>query len=438
MLPAQKPGGEEGRWAYGDINARLHPPPSSSSVPHRPKYPSSFPGNTALPFETDTDEGIVVYSMRLLHTRANVSDFTLVVHRSALINPRGWSDAELSRAIENAEGLPPWSGMTTGNPLEQEGVGRSYQALDGLFNLGEFSVPWKEWGPKHTRWIDGVRSARWICWVHGHRFAEIEEWEPPRRPSRRGPVQPDGTDESSLAEQAARRVIHRAIRAYKHNQAREASPGMEDVSGLTATVLGGEDVHMEEEDEREDIEDESWEAYIEPNISPFLETMAEDDQAELLDALRKVYEFPPANPALYLRVWDFNPRAVRRALREGSEWSLPVASDVLPPPDVAVERGPVVVVERGLKPPSPMPMGGDGDGDERGGTCLPYILSTVKLDVPAERSNRRGVVVDGEHVILVKVRIYHLPLPLRCCCYCQSSLSDQRLQTETLTPGRAD
>jgi hypothetical protein len=31
---------------------------------------------------------------------------------------------------------------------------------------------------------------------------------------------------------------------------------------------------MEEEDEREDIEDESWEAYIEPNISPFLETMA--------------------------------------------------------------------------------------------------------------------------------------------------------------------
>jgi hypothetical protein len=96
---------------------------------------------------------------------------------------------------------------------------------------------------------------------------------------------------------------------------------------------------------------------------------------------------------------------VRRALSEGSEWTLPVASDVLPPPDVAVERGPVVVVERGLKPPSPM--GGNRDGDERGGTCLPYILSTVKLDVPAERSNRRGVVVDGEHVILVKVRIYH-------------------------------
>ena len=395
MLPAQKPEAEDGRWAYGDINARLHPPPSSSIL-HRPRYSNPHPGTATLPFETDPEEGIVVYSMRLLHTRANVSDFTLVVHRSALMNPRGWSEAELSRAIENVEGLPPWSGMQIRKSVEGEGeAGGHVMERIELFNLDRFTVPWKEWGPKHTRWIDGVRSARWICWVHGHRFVEIEEWEPPRRPLRRSPAEWDGTEQSSLVEQDAKRVINKAIRAYKNRLAREISPDKDDDPSLTGgTVHEGDVVYMEE-DGWEEVEDDSWDAYIEPNISPFLDTMAEEDQAELLEALRKVYEFPPPNPALYLRVWDFNPRAVRRALSEDSEWSLPVASDALPTPDVAVDRGPVVVVERGGKP----------IGDDEPGTYLPYILSTVKLDVPVDRSTRRGVVLDGEHVILVKVRV---------------------------------
>jgi hypothetical protein len=400
MLPAQKPGDGERRWVYGDINARLHPQPSSS-VLHCPKYPSPHPGSTTLPFETDTEDGIVVYSMRLLHRRANVSDFTLVVHRSALVNPRGWSEAELSRTIENAEKLPPWSSMKDGTPMEGEARGQSEEGSE-LPNLDGVYVPWREWGPKHTRWIDGVRSARWICWVHGHRLAEIEEWEPPRRPLRRSLAQLDGSDELSLAEQRSKRVINRAIRAYKDKIALEASfPSMDDTSNPTDTGLRGGIMHVEE-DEWEDVEDDSWDAYIEPNISPFLDTMAEEDQAELLEALRKVYEFPPAKPALYLRVWDFNPRAVRRALGEDREWSLPVASDVLPTPDVAVDRGPVVVVERGGKPI-----------EDESGTCLPYILTTVKLDVPVDRSTRRGVVLDGEHVILVEVRIL-IPVTLRC------------------------
>ena len=341
-----------------------------------------------MPFETDSEDGIVVYSMRLLQTRANVSHFTLVVHRSALINPRGWSEAELSRVIENAEGLPPWSGTKAGKPMEGEAGSQAEEGSE-LLNLDETYIPWRQWGPKHTRWIDGVRSARWICWVHGHRLAEIEEWEQPRRPLRRIPAQRDRTDESRLAEQAAKRVINRAVRAYKNNQAREASPGTDDVSSR------GEVVYIEEDDDDwEDVEDDSWDAYIEPNISPFLDTMVEEDQAELLEALRKVYEFPPANPALYLRVWDFNPRAVRRALGEDREWSLPVASDTLPTPGVAVDRGPVVVVERGGKPLEDEP-----------GTCLPYILTTVQLDVPVNRSTRRGVVLDGEHIVLVEVRI---------------------------------
>lgn len=353
---------------------------------HRPKDSGLHPGRAAtLPFETDAEDGIVVYSMGLLRTRIGTPDFTLVVHRSALVNPRGWSDAVLSRAIENAEARPLWSDVQSREPVEGGG---------GPPDLSEIAVPWREWGPKHTRWIDGVRSARWICWVHGHRLAEIEEWEPRRWPLRRSPAQPDGTDEANLADQRAKKVIERAIRAYKDKQAREASPGADDPASLTDTVLRGDGMSM-----GEDVEDDSWDAYIEPNISPFLDAMAEEEQAELLEALRKVYEFPPANPAHYLRVWDFNPRAVRRALGEDTEWSLPVAQDMYPTPDVAVSRGPVVVVERGR--------GGEPVEGEPG-TCLPYILTTVKLDVPVDRSKKRGVVLDGEHVILVEVRTHSL------------------------------
>ena len=369
----QRPETEEQTWTYADISARLHPPPSSS-VLHRPKYSNLHPGGAAtLPFETDPEDGIVVYSMRLLHT--GTPDFTLVVHRSALINPRGWSEAELSRAIENAKARPFWSDMKLRKPVKG-GV--------ELLELNTVSLPWKEWGPKHTRWIDGVRSARWICWVHGHRLAEIEEWEPQL------------TEEQNLEEQRAKKMIKRAIRAYKRKQARAASPGTDSAPSPAGAVLRGE-VISTGEDDWEDAEDDSWDASIEPNLSSALDAMEEEEQAELMEALAKVYISLPANPAYYLRVWDFNPRSVRRAL---GKWSLPVAPDMSPTPDVAVTRGSVVVVERGGKPVEDEP-----------GTCLPYTLTTVKLDVPVDRSKKRGVVLDGEHIIIVEVRDPILVVP---------------------------
>lgn len=39
--------------------------------------------------ETGAEDGTVVYPMLLLHTRTHESDFTLVLHRSALVDPRG-------------------------------------------------------------------------------------------------------------------------------------------------------------------------------------------------------------------------------------------------------------------------------------------------------------------------------------------------------------
>ena len=92
------------------------------------------------------------------------------------------------------------------------------------------------------------------------------------------------------------------------------------------------------------LEDDSWET-----SHRSWDTTAEEDLVELLEALRKVYEFPQAIPALYLRVWGFTPRGVRRV--------------------------------------------------GRGGSYLRYILTTVKLDVPVDRSTKRRVVLDGEHII---------------------------------------
>jgi hypothetical protein len=324
MLPVQEPGPGGLQWKYDDIHARLHPLPSSS-VPHRAKYSSAHPGSAMLPFETDAEDGIVVYSLRLVNTGTDQRmDFTLVVHRSALINPRGWSSVELSHAIENADERPLWSDMKA-RTSAKEVIGGQYKMLFDLFDFRKVHVPWREWGPKHTRWIDGVRNARWICWVHGHRLAEIEEREPPRRASRRSHAQ--SSNESRGAYQRAEKMVDRVARVFQRK----------------------------------------YEALT-----------------------------PPDDPALYLRVWDFNPRAVRRALGTGVEWSLPAGSDARPSPGVAVEHGPTVVVERGAKP---------GPVDGAPGTCLPYILTTVKLDVAADRSTKRGVVMDGEHVILVGVRM---------------------------------
>ena len=307
-----------------------------------------------LPFETDPEDGIVVFSLRPLRTATQ--DFTLVVHRSALINPRGWSEAELSRAIDNAEARPFWS--------EVRSVKGGFELLD----LSKHFVPWREWGPKHTRWIDGMRSARWICWVHGHRLVEIEEWEPP-------------PGEQNLADQMAKKVIKKAIRAC---QDKEASLGTSSVPSLPGIVLSGE---VKSLDDWENAEDDGWDAYIEPNISSFLAAMTLDERYELLEALKKVYA---ANRGCYLRVWDFNPRIIRRAL---GERLLPTAPDMTLAPDLAVTRGPVIVVERGGKPEEDEP-----------GTCLPYILTTVKLDVPVDKSKKGGVVLDGEHIIIVEVR----------------------------------
>jgi hypothetical protein len=309
-------------------------------------------------------------------------------------------------------------------------------------DFGAVHIPWSEWGPQRTRWIAGVPSARWICWVHGHRLAEIEEWEAPRRGRgllRRRLADAGGTDAGLTEVQLrAKRVVNRAIDAHKRRLALETSlgfgPGMEagsrfvttspiadgfppvmrvtDTGVVVAWPSTGEGGGMEEEKREDDYDDEdSWDAYIESNIASMMETITEEEQIELLGALQQLYEIAPPNPALYLRVWDFNPRTVRRALGEEGEiagagakrsQALPIASDQMPTPDVAVVQGPVVVVKRGQVPLG----GGSGSGSEsESGTCLPYIITTVRLDIPIDRERKRGVVLDGEHVLVVEVSV---------------------------------
>ena len=39
----------------------------------------------------------------------------------------------------------------------------------------EREVYWEDWGPPITRWLEGHRPTRWICFVHGHRLVTMEE-----------------------------------------------------------------------------------------------------------------------------------------------------------------------------------------------------------------------------------------------------------------------
>ena len=72
--------------------------------------------------------------------------------------------------------------MKLEDPMDEkeEHGGLAEEGVESVNFIGRVYVPWKELGPKHTRWINGAQSAKVDMLVHGHWFAGIEDWEPPR------------------------------------------------------------------------------------------------------------------------------------------------------------------------------------------------------------------------------------------------------------------
>jgi hypothetical protein len=296
------------RWTYDEALLRSHPTP----LPERGSSATSsmLQPHTELAFTTDTADGIVSCNF---YCRSIGSSFTLVVHRGAL--RRKYNSVVATQK--------------PGSPVEPQGP----------------SVPWPEWGPENTRWVNAEPSQRWICYVHGHKLAVLEA--KPNQGDGRSSATPYDSDEDD--EQAHQRRVA-LIKAH-----------------LSHIRLGGSSSDYS-------------------HLSPA-------DQALLVSDEETGYQ--------YLRVFDFNPRGVRRALVEGK---LPVGK-----PDTACKIR-VVQGQMLVKDPSVL--------QEKIFTNLPYLETTVRLrdiGLAGKRRQIEGVMMNAETIMIMMVSFCSLSVDAYTC-----------------------
>jgi hypothetical protein len=288
------------RWTYDEALLRSHPTP----LPEHGS-PATLQPHTELAFTTDTTDGIVSCNF---YCRSIGSSFTLVVHRSAL--------RRKYNSVVAAHQRP-------GSPVEPQ----------------EPSVPWSEWGPENTRWVNAEPSQRWICYVHGHKLAVLEA-KPDQGDGRTSatPYDSDSDDEQTHQRRLA------LIKAH-----------------LAHIRLGGSSLDYS-------------------HLSPADQALFMSDDED--------------GGYQYLRVFDFNPRGVRRALVEGK---LPVGK-----PDTTCTMR-VVQGQMLVKDPSVL--------QERIFTNLPYLETTVRLrdvGLAGKRRQIEGVMMNAEAIMIMMVRFYSL------------------------------
>lgn len=203
--------------------------------------------------------------------------------------------------------------------------------------IRERLIPWSDWGPKNTRWISGSTSSRWICFVHGFRLAVLE----PKHGELDG-VTPDILSDSDDEEESA--LQKPLVLMTNHLERLELDAPSTDSSYMTS------------EDRTPSINDDG------PGYH-------------------------------YLRVFDFNPRAVRRAITEGKTPVDPKATC-----ESRARIGQTLVTGSSLF--------------QRYVTSLPYLETTVRLralELEGKREHIEGVMLNAESIMIMMVsRIINL------------------------------
>ncbi|KIM28850.1 hypothetical protein M408DRAFT_329282 [Serendipita vermifera MAFF 305830] len=298
LLPSVK--GAEGSmtWTYDDALLRSHPMPLPQDCPAASR--STLAPHTELPFTTDEEDGIVACTF-YCHSIGN--SFTLVVHRSSL------------RRVYNEDTEPRI--ITRAGKVIQERL-----------------IPWSDWGPGNTRWINTEPSQRWICYVHGHRLAVLEQ--------KGGRLDDLLTDISMLSE-----------------------PSDDDdddpVQQRRSTLIRD---HLERIRDGKSSTDFSY--------------MPPEDEEIIMDDDSSGYH--------YLRVFDFNPRAVRRIASIGT---IPTA-DPKATCKTRARKGQMLVTE--------------SSAFQRYVTSLPYLETTVRLqdlELGGKRNQIEGVMMNAESIMIM-------------------------------------
>ena len=284
-------------WTYDEALLRSHPTP----LPEQgsPATCSTLRPHTELPFTTDESDGIISCTF---YCHSVGSSFTLVVHRSAL------------RRKYKTEGETP-------------------KVPGSLPQTEEPLVPWLEWGPENTRWINTEPSPRWICYVHGHRMCVLESKS----------EQYDGRSSALL---------------YDSD---------DDDEGTHARRL----------------------ELIQKHLAHIKQGGSSGDYSHMSAADQTLFMSDEQSRYHYLRVFDFNPRGIRRALAEGK---------------LAIERPDATGKKRASQ--GQILVKGPSVFCENIETRLPYLETTIRLrdvGLAGKRTNIEGVMMNAESIMIMLV-----------------------------------
>ena len=213
-------------------------------------------------------------------------------------------------------------------------------------------IAWSEWGNENTRWINAEPSQRWICYVHGHRLAVLER---KNRLFDGRTSQYDSDDENDPIREKRLTLIQRHLERIK----------------LGASSTDFSYMSAEEED-----------------------LFMSDD----------------APGYHYLRVFDFNPRLIRRKAAEGKiRIEDPEATC-----EARARRGQTLVINPSLF--------------QTYVTSLPYLETTVRLRdlrLGTKRENIEGVMMNAESIMIMMVSTFitlpaAAPLTIVVVTFCTS------------------
>ena len=146
--------------------------------------------NTKTSFYSDPEEAIMILHLHIRLPFGAVRVYTMIVHRSSLLKIVHETLDAREQEIAREEGpqpvkeFPPPASFAplVANFLPQEYVFNAVFAPlphdnvddDELDRILPPSVPWKDWGPAHTRWFqDESVGTRWMATTCGQRFVRV-------------------------------------------------------------------------------------------------------------------------------------------------------------------------------------------------------------------------------------------------------------------------
>ncbi|TBU56474.1 hypothetical protein BD310DRAFT_823696 [Dichomitus squalens] len=123
--------------------------------------------DTRNPFYSDPEEAIMVLHLHMRLPLGATRVYTMIVHRSSLLKITRYALEAREQAKARGEGPEPLRESpppATSAPIER----------DDADLISPPSVPWKDWGPAHTRWFqDEISGTRWITTTCGQRFVRV-------------------------------------------------------------------------------------------------------------------------------------------------------------------------------------------------------------------------------------------------------------------------